>query len=257
MEGLYRFWQRRVVAVLDPAGDWFALLPIRLLMAWEFCSAGMMKLRGENWFVDVQDNFPFPFNVIPVGVSWHLATWTEILGSVSLAIGLFTRFWALSLIVVTIVAISGVHWPMHWSTLRELWMGYAVRDRGFGNFRIPLLFIAMLLPLAFKGAGKLSVDYWLSRLCSRAACSAIGMRLANLGRKRAVGDHRVRDQARILCLLQHLARTLLVGALRNVQSYADIKVREAGHVVDAIQVADDVALKIVPVELRGTCHGTE
>ena len=92
-----------------------------------------------------------------------LATWTEILGSIGLAIGLATRFWALGLVIVTIVAIAGVHWPMHWSSLRELWMGYAVRDQGFGNFRIPLLFIAMLLPLVFKGAGKLSVDYWLAR----------------------------------------------------------------------------------------------
>jgi putative oxidoreductase len=163
MQGLYRFWQQRIVGILEPVGDWVGLLPIRLLMAWEFCSAGTMKLRGENWFASIQDNFPFPFNVIPVDVSWHLATWTEILGSIALAIGLFTRFWALGLVIVTIVAIAGVHWPMHWSSLRELWMGYAVRDQGFGNFRIPLLFIAMLLPLVFKGAGKLSVDYWLAR----------------------------------------------------------------------------------------------
>jgi uncharacterized membrane protein YphA (DoxX/SURF4 family) len=65
MDKLHMFW-KRVVNVLDPAGDWVALLPIRLLMAYEFGKAGMMKFNGNNWFSNVQDNFPFPFNVIPV-----------------------------------------------------------------------------------------------------------------------------------------------------------------------------------------------
>ena len=63
----------RVIDVLDPAGDWVALLPIRLLMAYEFGRAGLMKYNGTNWFANVQDNFPFPFNVIPVEISWHLS----------------------------------------------------------------------------------------------------------------------------------------------------------------------------------------
>ena len=153
----------QVIGILEPAGDWFALLPIRLLMAYEFGRAGMMKLNGNNWFANVQDNFPFPFNVVPVEISWFLATWTEILGAAGLALGLFTRFWALGLIVVTFVAISGVHMPDDWSSLAELWKGYAVTNKGFGNFRIPLLFAAMLFPLLFIGAGKLSLDHLLSR----------------------------------------------------------------------------------------------
>lgn len=155
--------KERVVNVLDPAGDWFALLPIRLLMAYEFGRAGQMKLNGNNWFANVQDDFPFPFNVIPVEISWFLATWTEVLGAAGLVLGLFTRFWALGLIVVTLVAISGVHMPDDWSSLSELWKGYAVSDKGFGNFRIPLLFVAMLVPLVFKGAGKLSLDNILAK----------------------------------------------------------------------------------------------
>ena len=153
----------QVVGMLDSAGDWVALLPIRLLMAYEFGRAGMMKLNGNNWFANVQDNFPFPFNVVPVAISWFMATWMEILGAAGLVLGLFTRFWALGLIVVTIVAISGVHWPDEWSSLAELWKGYAVSDKGFGNFRIPLLFLIMLLPLVFQGAGKLSLDNVFAR----------------------------------------------------------------------------------------------
>ena len=153
----------RVTDALDGMGVWLGLLPIRLLMAYEFGRAGMMKLNGNNWFANVQDNFPFPFNVVPVEISWFLATWTEILGAAGLVLGLFTRFWAFSLIILTIVAISGVHWPDDWNSLAELWKGYAVSNKGFGNFRIPLLFIAMLIPLVLLGPGKLSLDHNLAR----------------------------------------------------------------------------------------------
>lgn len=154
--------KNQALGILDPAGDWVALLPIRLLMAYEFGTAGMMKFNGENWFAKIQDNFLFPFNHVPVEISWFLATWTEILGALGLFLGLFTRFWAFSLIVVSIVAISGVHWPEDWNSLAELWKGYAITNKGFGNYRVPLLFIAMLFPLIFRGAGKLSLDQILA-----------------------------------------------------------------------------------------------
>lgn len=151
-------FRKIITGILDPVGDWVALLPIRLLMAFEFGKAGMMKLNGSNWFANVQDNFPFPFNVIPVEISWFIATWAEIFGALGLVLGLFTRFWAFSLVILSIVAIAGVHWPDDWNSLAELWKGYAVSNKGFGNYRIPLLFIAMLIPLIFTGAGKLSLD---------------------------------------------------------------------------------------------------
>ncbi len=155
--------KNRIVGVLDPAADWVALLPIRLLMAYEFGKAGLMKFNGNNWFANYQDNFLFPFNYVPVEISWFMATWTEILGGFCLVFGLFTRFWAFSLIIVSIVAISGVHWPDDWNSLAELWKGYAITNKGFGNYRVPLLFIAMLLPLVFLGAGKVSLDNILAK----------------------------------------------------------------------------------------------
>lgn len=64
----------RGLEALDRAGIWAGLLGIRLLLAWEFGSAGLEKLRGENWFAEIQGDFPFPFSVVPVEVSWFLAT---------------------------------------------------------------------------------------------------------------------------------------------------------------------------------------
>lgn len=164
MDALVRL-KNQVVGKLDSAGDWVALLLIRLLLAYEFGKAGLMKFNGNNWFANYQNDFLFPFNFVPVEVSWFMATWAEILGSFCLIFGLFTRFWALSLIVVSLVAISGVHWPDDWSGLSQLWESYSVsrKSDAHGNFRIPLLFIAMLLPLVFRGAGKLSLDHILAR----------------------------------------------------------------------------------------------
>ena len=47
---------------------------------------------------------------------------------------------------------------MDWKTFTDLAMGYAISNDGFGNFKLPLLFAAMLLPLIFRGAGKFSLD---------------------------------------------------------------------------------------------------
>lgn len=170
MDRIHMFW-KRVVNVLEPAGDWVALLPIRLLMAYEFGSAGLRKFNASdtlwgdvpNWFANSIENFPFPISLFSPSFNWFMVTWIEILGAFGLVLGLFTRFWAFSLIIVTWVAILGVHWPDDYSSLSELWKGYAVSNDGFGNYRIPLLFIAMLFPLVFKGAGKLSVDHVLAK----------------------------------------------------------------------------------------------
>ena len=151
---------------IQPAGDWIGMLPIRLLMAYEFGKAGFGKYGASgvpSWFEGSQDKFLFPFSVIPPEISWFLVTWTEIIAGICLFFGLFTRFWAFSLIIVTIVAISGVHWPDDWNSLAELWKGYAITDKGFGNYRVPLLFIAMLFPLMFAGAEKLSLDHVLGK----------------------------------------------------------------------------------------------
>jgi putative oxidoreductase len=91
-----------------------------------------------------------------------MATWAELVGAVALLLGLGTRFFAFSLLVLTAVATVSVHWPADFGSLSELWRGYAISDKGFGNFKLPLLFALMLLPLVFQGGGKLSLDALLA-----------------------------------------------------------------------------------------------
>jgi putative oxidoreductase len=143
---------------LDGVGLWLAPLGLRLILAWEFWEAGMAKLRGQNWFGGIQENFPFPFDRVPADVSWAMATWAELIAAVALLLGLGTRFFAFSLFVLTIVAIAAVHWPSDWSSLSELAKGYAISDKGFGNFKLPLIFLVMLLPLVLQGGGRFSLD---------------------------------------------------------------------------------------------------
>jgi putative oxidoreductase len=147
---------------LNTIGAWLPQLALRLVLAWEFGEAGFEKLHGTNWFADI--SFPFPFSLLPPDFSWGLATFFEIIGAFALAFGIATRFFSLSLIMLTIVAIAAVHWPAEWSSLSDLFTGYRISDKegdGFGNYKLPLLFIVMLLPLLFSGAGKASVDYWM------------------------------------------------------------------------------------------------
>lgn len=148
---------------IDAVGLWLGLLSLRLLLGWDYFESGLEKFNGSNWFADIQERFPFPFNIVPPDISWQMATWFELLGGVALVIGLGTRFFSISLLILTVVAIASVHWPEMWSSFSELMMGYGFTDRGYGNFKLPVIFLGMLLPLILMGPGKLSLDYWLRR----------------------------------------------------------------------------------------------
>jgi len=157
---------------LRVSGDYLWPLALRLILAWEFWESGLTKLNGENWFAEIpwadwQKGFPFPLNLLSTDLNWFLASWGELVFAVLLLFGLFTRFAAISLVVVTVVATAAVHWPAEWNSLASLWNGYVITSQGEGNFKLPLLFVIMLLPLVFHGGGKLSVDHVLIRLSRR------------------------------------------------------------------------------------------
>jgi len=155
---------KNTINLLDALSDSIPPIFLRLILAWEFGEAGFAKLNGTNWFNEL--TFPFPFNLVSAEVSWNMALYFEILGAFALVLGFATRFFAFSLLVLAMVAIATVHWPEHWSTFYELFTGYRVVDDegdGFGNYKLPLLFIVMLLPLIFSGAGRFSLDYLIKK----------------------------------------------------------------------------------------------
>ncbi|WP_447752537.1 HvfX family Cu-binding RiPP maturation protein [Pseudomonas nicosulfuronedens] len=148
---------------LDRLAAWSWDIPLRLFLAWEFFESGLEKWHGDNWFEQIHASFPFPFNHFSAGFDWQVSMWAELIAPVLLLLGLATRFASASLIVVTLVAIAAVHWPAQWSSLAELAQGYSITDHGFGNYKLPLIYLVALLPLVLKGSGALSVDGLVGR----------------------------------------------------------------------------------------------
>lgn len=157
----------RLLGGIDLIGLWIGLFGLRLILGWEYFESGLEKFRGENWFADIQDKFPYPFNIVSPEISWQMATWFELVGGIALVIGLGTRFFGVSLFILTIVAIASVHWPADWATLGDLLKGYVITDQGQGNFKLPVIYMAMLLPLILAGPGRLSFDALIRRSIAR------------------------------------------------------------------------------------------
>ena len=131
---------------LNWLGQFLPQLGLRLFLAWEFWASGMAKLRGENWFAEVQDKFLFPFSLLPVDVNWTLAMGTELLGSIALVLGLGTRFAAAALMTLDIMAWISVH----------AGNGYNFCNNGF---KLELIYLVMFIPLLLSGPGKVSLDH--------------------------------------------------------------------------------------------------
>ncbi|ASP17924.1 DoxX family protein [Neisseria sp. 23W00296] len=131
-------------------GQGVALLALRLFAAYEFGEAGLEKWRGENWFADIREAFPFPFDLLPAGLSWNLAMGAELLVPLLLVFGLFTRLGAAALMVLTAVAWYAVH----------AGNGYNVCDNGY---KMAVVYLILLLPLLLQGAGRFSLDALLAR----------------------------------------------------------------------------------------------
>jgi putative oxidoreductase len=120
--------------------EWLLALVIRVGIAAIFFLSGRTKVDGllhikDTTYVLFAEEYKLP--LVPPVVAAHAATYAEHLFSILLALGLFTRFAALSLLAMTLVIEVFVYpdaWPTHLS-----WAG-------------------LLLYLLARGAGPLSLD---------------------------------------------------------------------------------------------------
>ncbi len=90
----------RLLNVLQPAG----LLAARFYIAWVFFAAGLTKIRDWDttlWLFEEEYSVPF----LPFELAAFLGTAGELVLPVLLVLGLATRFGALGLTIVNIVAV--------------------------------------------------------------------------------------------------------------------------------------------------------
>lgn len=168
-------------ASLTYLGFFVSLLVLRLMLGYEFWEAGVEKFNGDNWFASLEGKFPFPFSLVPTDISWFLATWLELIGALLLFLGLATRYAAISLFVLTIVAIGAAHMPE--AKIEGEWVQVGIGSwadfiNGFrisqqceagecsGNYKLPVIYLFMFIPLIFSGAGKLSLDHLVAKKVS-------------------------------------------------------------------------------------------
>ena len=177
-------------------GDGIAALALRLYLVPIFWMAGTNKFTHfqdtVEWFGNTDWGLGLPFPTLLAA----LATSTEIMGAILLAVGLLTRFISIPLIITMLVAIVTVHLPNGWQAIadpnapfasaqvissseklekaRQILETYGNYDwlTSSGSFVIlnngiefAVTYLVMLLALLVLGGGRyLSFDYWMKRI---------------------------------------------------------------------------------------------
>ena len=180
--------------------DFLAPLLLRLYLVPVFWVSGANKLGSMDsviaWFGNPEWGLGLPF---PALLAW-LATLSESVGAVLLALGLGVRWVSIPLMVTMVVAAVSVHWEHGWqavadpkspfppadidTALERLHMARSLlQEHGqyewltaSGNFVISnngvewaATYFVMLLALFFLGGGRyVSIDYWVQRALRRA-----------------------------------------------------------------------------------------
>ena len=148
-----------VVALLDRARIWLNSganvldLAIRVLVARDFFMAGLTKIRDwDTTLALFQDEYHVP--VLPPELAAIGGTFGELFFPVLLVLGLGTRFAAVGLSLVNVMAVVS-----YWHVLKDLEPALAMHVTWA---------ILLLVPL-FHGPGKISLDAWIWRRWGPAA----------------------------------------------------------------------------------------
>ncbi len=143
---------RRLVAT---SGTWVTI-PLRLALTVVFFVHGSQKVLGsyggKGFAVWTAAQTPFNF-MRPTWLWLGAAALSELIGSILVFIGLFTRVGAFLIACVMLTAIVGLHWP-----------NFFAKENGI---EYPLSLLAISLALVIGGGGQLSVDRALTGSGSR------------------------------------------------------------------------------------------
>lgn len=127
-------------------GRWWAPVPLRIALGLIFMAHGGQKLFG--WFAGyglqaTAGFFEQNLGMAP-GIFWAtLAGCGEFFGGLLVFLGLLTRFGALNIAIVMLVAIFKVHWPAFFAP---------------AGIEYPMALLGAALALMIAGGGKFSLD---------------------------------------------------------------------------------------------------
>ncbi|MGH8529320.1 MAG: HvfX family Cu-binding RiPP maturation protein [Nevskiales bacterium] len=184
-------WLRHPIRWLDTTrvADFIAPFLLRLYLVPIFWMAGMSKYdhfdSTVEWFGNPEWGLGLPFPWLMA----FLATATELIGAVCLALGLGLRIMCVPLMVTMLVAVFSVHWEQGWlaiaesgspasmnlmTTLNKLQqanpeiyeqlLAYGKPVVLNNGIEFAATYFLMLLTLFFVGAGRyISIDYWIRR----------------------------------------------------------------------------------------------
>ncbi len=150
-----------IISYLQPV----LLLVIRVFFGWLLFRAGQGK--WHNVGTTDPDAMDPVVLFTKLGIPWpqfnaYLVCWTEMIGGLLLAAGLFARAAAISVIIPMVVA----YLTAHKDSLKDFWNNFWQGDQSFTDQApFPFLYTALIV-LAF-GPGKLSLDWILGRLVGR------------------------------------------------------------------------------------------
>jgi len=124
----------------------WATVPLRLAMGVAFIGHGLQKVLGSFGGPGLKQfaSFPAPFPFMKPAAAWMgAAAFAELIGGVSILLGLFTRIGAFLIVCVMLTAIVGVLWPKFFAP---------------EGMELAVAFLGMALALLILGGGQASVD---------------------------------------------------------------------------------------------------
>ena len=143
------------------------LLFLRVILAYTFFGPAMLKLGDIESTAGYFEYLGIPLPTLNA----YMAAGTELIGAVLLALGLLTRFISIPLLVIMIVAIATVHGANGFHVIMP-GDAYAWENPFINGVEVPhtvvvlqngyemvMYYMAMLMVLVSKGAGRLSLDF--------------------------------------------------------------------------------------------------
>ena len=140
------------------------LLFLRIILAYTFYGPATAKFAAIEDTASFFEYIGIPFPLLNA----YMAAGTELVGAVLLSLGLLTRLISIPLLFIMIVAIATVHGANGFHVILEgsEWSnpyinGEAVKGTVVvlqNGYEMVMYYMAMLMILATKGAGKLSLD---------------------------------------------------------------------------------------------------